>query len=230
MFSAMKNILVKKTAKLKTTIAMVALGASALAVNTSLADNWDGLGGKDYQLPSSLSRTITLNQDGQLEPISAAPEPATVSAVSEHMTISTAPGLMTVSGAPKLMTVSTAPGLITIIDAPGSITIPAVPVLMTIPAASESTTASELSELMAVSDGHELMAISDTPGDTATSNLRELRRIFGNHGPKTVFDKKEHTPISAVPEPTTIFAGAILLLPLGMSLARNLRRNKKCDH
>lgn len=213
----MKNILVKKAAKLKTIIAMAAFGASALAVNTSLADNWDGVGMKDYHLPSPLSQAISLNQAGELEPISG----ATVSGVSEHMTISTAPGLMTVS---------TAPGPITILPAPGLITIPAVPGLMTIPAASESTTASELSELMAASAGHELMAISDTPGDTATSDLRELRRIFGNHDPKPVFDEHERTAISVVPEPTTIFAGALLLLPLGVSIVRNLRPNKKCGH
>ncbi len=182
----MKNILVKKTAKLKIIIATAALGASALVVNTSLADNWDGEGVQDYHLPSSLSPTITPNQDGNLEAISG----ATVSGVSEHMTISTAPGLIT------------------------------------IPAASKSTTASELSELMAASAGHELMTISDARGDTAASGPRELRRVFDNHGPRTVFDKPDHTAISLVPEPTTIFAGALLLLPLGVSLARNLRQRK----
>jgi hypothetical protein len=204
----MKNILVKNFAKLKTITAMVTFGASALAVNTSLADNWDGLGVKDYHLPSPLSQAIRLNQDGELGGISA----ATVSGVSEHMTISTAPGFMTVS---------TAPGLITILPAPGLITISAVPGLMMIPAAPESTPSSELSELM---------AISDAPGDAATSGLRELRRVFSNHDPKTVFERQEPVAISVVPEPTTIFAGAILLLPLGLSIVRNLRPNKKCGH
>ena len=167
MFSTMKKILVKNTAKLKTIIVMMAFGASALAVNISRADNGDGLGVKDYRLPSALSQTIRLNRDGRLETISDI---------------------------------------------------------------SESTAASELSELMAVSAGHELMGISDAPGDVTTSELREFRRVFDNHGRKTIFEKPERAAISVVPEPTTIFAGALLLLPLGVSIVRNLRSNKKCGH
>jgi hypothetical protein len=207
-----KNMLAKNAVKTKNIIAMLAFGASALAVNASFGDNWGGLGMKDDHLPSSLPQTIRLNQDGKLEPISAVPEPATVSAVPEILTISTVP---------KLMTVSTTYGLITILPAPGLITIPAVPGLMTIPAAFESTTASELSERMAVSDEHELMAISDAPGRLATS---DLDRLMANS------DAPKRAPVSAVPEPTTIFAGALLLLPLGVSIVRNLRRNKKCGN
>ncbi len=39
-------------------------------------------------------------------------------------------------------------------------------------------------------------------------------------------DPKTPAPTSSVPEPSTVIAGALLLLPLGISMTRILRRNK----
>jgi hypothetical protein len=201
----MKNMFVKNAVKTKTIIAMLAFGASALAVNESFGDNLDGPGLKNDHLPSSLSQTIKLNQDSKLKSISTLP---------------------------KLMTVSTVPGLITIPTVRGFITIPAASESRTTSglfermavsgAARGHMTTSELHELMTISDVHELTTISgDAPGRMTTSNP---------HNPTTVSDTTESAAISAVPEPTTIFAGALLLLPLSVSVVRNLRRNKKRDN
>jgi hypothetical protein len=220
--------------KIKTIIAILAFGASALAANASFVqekiDASGGMGGWGAKEgpPSSLSpQAAGPNQDSGIESISAVPE---------LMTISTVPKFMSISAAPRLVTISTEPKFMTIFEAPELITMPAVPLLTTsfavpkdskISALSESASSSGLAEGTAVSDVQGLMALSAASAHSTTSKMQELEAISGVTGGTVISDTVETGIIPVVPEPSTILAGALLLLPLGVSTVRILRLHIK---
>jgi hypothetical protein len=64
--------------------------------------------------------------------------------------------------------------------------------------------------------------IISIPGITANSIISDVSMIFGTTDYAT-----DHTvPLTVIPEPTTMIAGALLLLPFGLSSLRALRRNR----
>ena len=82
--------------------------------------------------------------------------------------------------------------------------------------------------------GTSLLAVNAQAGSATTETGSTTADLRWNHyqSPQAQGTDVSRNPnvgtVSPVPEARTIIAGALLLLPLGVSAVRGFRRNKKC--
>jgi len=76
--------------------------------------------------------------------------------------------------------------------------------------------------------GTSLLAVNAQAGSATTETGSTTADLRWNHYQSPQGQNPNVGTVSPVPEARTIIAGALLLLPLGVSAVRGFRRNKKC--